>query len=519
MNSLLFARQFLRFTRAFVILLAMFLLSTAWLAPASAQSERTITIGLNSVLESMDVHTAIGPNVIGIRTYGLFHDTLLLTGHSGELKPVLATSYENDGLEWRFTLRDGVVFHDGTTMTADDVIYSFERLLDPENESSNFGRDLQRFVSGIEATGDMEVTITSVNLDPLLPLRVANYWASIVPRASTEAMDDAARRSQPLGAGPYKIVEFVSGDRLVLQRHDEYWGGVPAASDIVVRFITEDATRIAALQSGDVDLISQVPVDQLEAIQSMGGLIVASSETNNHMVVNFNTVKGPTADVNIRRAMSLAIDRELIVDELWQGLTTVPADYMFPGAFGHDPDSAGFKYDPDQARELVANSDYDGTAINFQATAGYYANTDVIMPVMAQMWEDIGLNINYEPMEGSAFLDLYFAGDIMTNLQQFTGAGDGQQLFQTWAVENIWRPNYYQPPPEYDELFASIAQSVDVDERYAGLQSLKAILDADVPAAPIYRNIDIYAYSDALDWQPGPGFIMDLRPDNLSFSN
>ena len=235
----------------------------------------------------------------------------------------------------------------------------------------------------------MEVTITSVNLDPLLPLRVANYWASIVPRASTEAMDDAARRSQPLGAGPYKIVEFVSGDRLVLQRHDEYWGGVPAASDIVVRFITEDATRIAALQSGDVDLISQVPVDQLEAIQSMGGLIVASSETNNHMVVNFNTVKGPTADVNIRRAMSLAIDRELIVDELWQGLTTVPADYMFPGAFGHDPDSAGFKYDPDQARELVANSDYDGTAIDFQATAGYYANTDVIMPVMAQMWEDI----------------------------------------------------------------------------------------------------------------------------------
>ena len=122
-------------------------------------------------------------------------------------------------------------------------------------------------------------------------------------------------------------------------------------------------------------------------------------------------------------------------------------------------------------------------------------------------------------MEGSAFLDLYFAGDIMTNLQQFTGAGDGQQLFQTWAVENIWRPNYYQPPPEYDQLFASIAQSVDVDERYAGLQSLKAILDADVPAAPIYRNIDIYAYSDALDWQPGPGFIMDLRPDNLSFSN
>ena len=519
MNSLPFVKHRSQFTGKSVILLALCLLLAWWLSPVSAQSERRITIGLNATLESMDVHTAIGPNVIGTRIYGLFHDTLLQTGHSGELEPMLATAYENDGLEWRFSLREGVVFHDGTTMTADDVVYSFGRLLDPANEASNFGQDLQRFASGIEATGALEVTITTHNLDPLLPLRVASYWASIVPAAATEAMDASTRMSTPLGAGPYKAVEFVSGDRMLLERHDEYWGDRPPASEIVLRFITEDATRIAALQSGDVDLITQVPVDQIEALKAVGGLVVASAVTSNHMAVNFNTVKGPTADVNIRRAMSLAIDRDLIVQELWQGLSTVPPDYMFPGAFGHDPDFGGFEYDPEAARALVADSDYDGAPINFQATAGYYANTDVIMPVMAQMWEDVGLNINYEPMEGSAFLDLYFAGDIMTNLQQFNGAGDGQQFFQTWAVENIWRPNYYQPVPEYDELFTSIAQSVDADGRYAGLQAMKALFDADVPVAPIYRNIDIYAFSDSLDWRPGPGFIMNLRPGNLSLAD
>lgn len=519
MNSLLSIPRRSQIKRALSVMLALCLLLALWLSPIAAQSERTITIGLNSTLESMDVHTAIGPNVIGTRIYGLFHDTLLQTGHSGELEPVLATSYDNDGLDWRFSLREGVVFHDGTTMTAGDVVYSFGRLLDPANEASNFGQDLQRFVSGIEATGPMEVTITTHNLDPLLPLRVASYWASIVPAEATESLDEAARMSTPLGAGPYRIVEFVSGDRMVLERHDEYWGGRPPASEIVLRFITEDATRIAALQSGDVDLITQVPVDQIEALSGAGGFVVSSAETNNHMAVNFNTVKGPTADVDIRRAMSLAIDRQLIVDELWGGLSSVPPDYMFPGAFGHDPDFAGFEYDPEAARQLVVESDYDGTPINFQATAGYYANTDVIMPVMAQMWEDVGLTINYEPMEGSAFLDLYFAGDIMTNLQQFNGAGDGQQFFQTWAVENIWRPNYYQPAAEYDELFTAIARSVDVDERYAGLQAMKALFDADVPVAPIYRNIDIYAFSDALDWQPGPGFIMNLRPDNLRLAD
>ncbi len=519
MNSLQTAKGRAQFLRSISVLLVLSLLSALWLSPLSAQSERSITVGLNSLLESMDVHTAIGPNVIGTRIYGLFHDTLLQTGHSGELEPMLATSYENDGLAWRFRLRDGVVFHDGTTMTADDVVYSFGRLLDPANEASNFGQDLQRFVSGIEATDAMEVTIRTHNLDPLLPLRVSSYWASIVPAEATDAMDEGTRASTPLGAGPYKIVEFVSGDRMVLEAHEEYWGGAPPASEIVLRFITEDATRIAALRSGDVDLIAQVPVDQIDALRAAGGLIVSSAETNNHMAVNFNTVKGPTADVNIRRAMSLAIDRDLIVQELWQGLSTVPPDYMFPGAFGHDPEYPGFSYDPETARELVANSEYDGTPINFQATAGYYANTDVIMPVMAQMWQDIGLNINYEPLEGSAFLDLYFAGDIMTNLQQFNGAGDGQQFFQTWAVENIWRPNYYQPVSEYDELFTSVAQSVDEEERYAGIQSMKALVDADVPIAPIYRNIDIYAYRDSLEWRPGPGFIMNLRPDNLNFAD
>ncbi len=518
MNDKLLIRRH-RLTQILALSLALVLLGAGWLTPVAAQSERGVTIGLNSVLDSLDVHSAIGPNVIGTRVYALFHDPLLQPSLSGELKPMLATSVENDGLEWRFTLRDGVAFHDGAIMTADDVVYSFERLLDPANESSNFGQDLQRFVSGIEASGELEVTITTHNLDPLLPLRVSSYWASIVPRAATEAMDAATRQFMPLGAGPYKVVEFVPGDRLVLERHDAYWGGEAAASDVVLRFITEDATRIAALQSGDVDLISQVPVDQLGALQTAGGFTIASAETDNHMAVHFNTVKGPTADVNIRRAMSLAIDRELIVEELWQGLTTIPPDYVFPGAVGHDPTYPGFAYDPAAARELVANSDYDGAPISFQATAGYYANTDVIMPVMAQMWENIGLNIDYQPMEGSAFLDLYFAGDITTNLQQFAGAGDGQRLFQTWAVENIWRPNYYQPSAEYDALFTAVSQSVDMAERHASLQSLKRILDADVPMAPIYRNIDIYAFSDALDWRPGPGFIMDLRPDNLRFSN
>lgn len=518
MSSKLTRRQFLKSAGlASASLAAASALPGRFLAPAFAQSAPTITLGLNSVQDSLDAHTAIGPNVSGTRIYGLFHDSLLQTSMSGELKPMLATEWVNDGLEWRFKLREGVIFHDGSTMTADDVVYTFERLLDPANETSNFGQDLQRFVSSVQETGELEVTFTSTATDPLLPIRINSYWASIVPRAGTEAMDEATRQTKPIGAGPYKIVEYVPGDRLVVERHEEYWGGTPPAGQVVVRFIPEDATRIAALQSGDVDLISQVPVDQLDVIGSASGLVYASTATANHMAVNLNTVKGPTADINVRRALTLGIDRQLIVDALWNGLTTVSPDYMFPGAFGYDPDYPGFPYDPEAARAALAASSYDGTPINFQATRGYYANMDVIMPAMKQMWEDIGLTINYEPMDSSAYLDLYFAGDVIMGMQQFNGAGDGQQFFETWATENIWRPNYYQPSAEFDEIYTQISQSTDSDVRYSGLQRLKQIFDEDVVIAPIYRNIDIYAFSDNITWQPGPEFLVDFRPGNLSF--
>jgi peptide/nickel transport system substrate-binding protein len=487
--------------------------------PALAQSAKTVTIGINATLESLDVHTAIGPNIIGARIFGLFTDSLVQTGKDGQLHPMLATEWENDGLAWRFKLREGVVFHDGTVMTADDVVYSFSRILDPNNpQPSGFAQDFQRYVAKVEATGDLEVTFTTMATDPLLPIRLDSYWAGIVPRAATEAADPATLQFKPIGAGPYKVVEFKTDDRIVLERHSEYWGGTPAASQVVVRFVPETATRIAALQAGDVDLITQVPVDQIGVIDGGSGIHSVSSLVRNYLTVNINAVKGPTADVNVRRALALAIDRELIVDTLWEGRSRAMNDYLLPGIFGYDSERPVFPYDPDAARAALDASSYSGEAINFQTTAGYYPNDDPVMTAISQMWRDVGVTVNYDPLEGSAFLDLYFAGEVMTNLQsRGTTGGDAQLIFKDWAPGTLWVPAYYQPPEEFNQLLQETAQSLDQEQRYADFRRMAEIFDNDVPFTPLYQTIDIFGVREDLVWEPGPTFIIDFRPDSLSF--
>lgn len=483
--------------------------------PYVIQESKTLTIGINAWIATLDVHPAIGPNLIGTRLYGLFHDTLVQNGFDGTLQPMLATEWENDGLEWRFKLREGVVFHDGSVMTADDVVYSFGRLLDPANESA-FSATMKRFIAKVEATDDLEVKFTSVNPDPLLPFRVASYWASIVPRAATEAASPDVLMTQPIGAGPYKVIEFKPDDRMVLERHSEYWGGLPAASQVIVRYIPETSTRIGALQTGEVDLITQVPADQIATLESAAGVSPVSTRVLNYICNLFNTIKGPTADINVRRAMMLAVDRELIANELWGGRSQAMTDFLLPTAFGYDPERDFIRYDPEAAKAALDASSYTGDPINFQFTAGYYANDALVSSAIDQMWREIGLNINLDPLETAGYLDLYFAGEVMTNLQSFSGGTDAQFFFENWATQGLFRPTYYQPPEEFDELIQRTAQSLDREQRYADIRRMVEIFENDLPLSPLYQNVDVFGIRDGITWRPHPDFLIDLRPYNFS---
>jgi peptide/nickel transport system substrate-binding protein len=496
-----------------VLILAVALTAFGALAQGD---EKVLRIGINAEVLSLDPHHVPGA-IIGNRIYHMIFDQLTRTDTQGQVQPMLATAWENtDDTTWVFTLRPNVKFHDGSTMTADDVAFSLNRLLFSDRESFIRASFLP-YIASVEATGDLEVTIKTPNVDPLLPLRLASPYSAVMPRAYVEATDFDTLQSAPIGAGPYRLVELVPGERLVLERHDDYWMGEPDAARVIVRVIPEIATRVAALQAGEVDFITTVPPDQIEQIDSADNLRIDTASVYNFMLIYFNTKKGITANPDIRKALSLAIDREAIAESLWGGRVRVMNDYYLPGEFGYDPNRPIFPYDPEQAMALLAQAGYSGEVLEFTPPSEYYTNGRLVSDVIAEMWRAVGVNVDYTPLDTAAWAERSLAGNNIATLQSFGTSGDPAtgSIVQTWAS---WMGAYYTPDEEFMALAAEAAASLDPAVRLANYRAIADIMDRDMPIAPLYQSVEFYGVREGITWTPHQEFYIDLRPGAFSMN-
>lgn len=499
--------------RTLILVITVLLLAVL---PAGAQDDTTLTIGINAEVLSYDPHHVPGA-IVGNRIYHMIFDQLTRTSPTGEVEPMLAVSWEAaDDTTWVFTLRPDVVFHDGTTMTADDVAFSLNRLLFDENESFIRSQFLPYIVS-VEATGDLEVTIVTPRTDPLLPLRLANPYAAIMPRAYVEATSFEDLQTAPIGAGPYKVQEIVAGDRIVLVRHDQYWMGEPAAEQVIIRVIPETATRVAALQSGEVDFITTVSPDLIDTIDSAENLRIDTVSVYNFMLIYFNTFNGPTANPLIRKALALAIDREAIAETLWGGRVRVMNDYFLPGEFAYDAERPIFAYDPAEAQRLLQEAGYAGEVIEFTPPNTYYTNGQLVTDVINEMWKAVGVNVDYEPLDTAAWADRSLSGQNIATLQSFGTSGDPatSSIVQTWTS---WVGQYWQPDDTFTALAEEAAASLDPDVRLANYRRIADILDEQVPFTPLYQSVEFYGVREGISWMPHPEFYIDLRPDAFTFN-
>jgi peptide/nickel transport system substrate-binding protein len=482
---------------------------------ALAQASKPLTIGFNAEPLSLDPHHA-AIIIVHYRVFNFIFDQLTQTNANGVLQPMLATSWASEGNQWRFQLRPDVVFQNGSVMTADDVVFSFERLLFGENESRSRSA-FAPFIERVEATDELEVTFTSPRPDPLLPLRLAVPFACVMPRDYVEGLSFDALQTAPVGAGPYKVTEFIPGERLVMEQHREYWGGVPEATEVTLRLIPEEATRIAALLGGDVDFITTVSPDSLRQIDT-GETRIDTVNLLNWMLIHFNTTLAPTSNVHLRKALSLAIDRNLIIQELWGDRVQPMTDYFLPNEFGFDPQHPPFVYDPEAAMEELQVGGYAGEAVEFNPPNTYYPNSRLVGDVINDMWAAIGVNVNYEPLETAQWGERVQGGSIISTLTSFATSGDAatSSITQSWAEGGIFRP-YYAPPAPYEQLVLEAAASSDNTVRMRNYRQLVAILDEDMPIAPLYQSVEFYGLRDGISWQPHPRYFIDLRPNMFSF--
>ena len=431
-------------------------------------------------------------------------DTLVYRAADLSLQPGLASAWELvDDTTWRVTLRPGVAFHDGSAFTAADVKFSLERPLDPALGSPLSGRFA--VIAGVDVIDDLTVHVRTTAPYPLLPARLSEWF--MLSQAYVEATDPAALAITPMGTGAYRFVEWVKDDRLVLTANEAYWRGAPAIRDVVFRPIPELSTRVAALQSGDVDLVTNVPAFRQAEVAAAASLDVRSVPSTFFQYVALDGTKNPVlADVRVRQAIQHATNVEDIVEFLFDGAAERIAVPLAFGTFGLDESIEPYPYDPERARALLAEAGYpSGIRFALDAPVGRYAQDKETAEALVGQWAQVGIEVDLNVNEWSVQLTKYRAGTELTDAH-FMGWGtstfDADDVFFGAFANQPTKNNYENL--ELTDLVLRARSSMDPAERERLYADAQRIVYEEVPWVVLFQQVDIYGVRADLAWQPRP---------------
>jgi peptide/nickel transport system substrate-binding protein len=356
-------------------------------------------------------------------TWQLVYEGLVLAGLQGEIEPALASEWtvSEDLLTYDFTLREGVSFSDGTPLTADDVVFSFERL---KAAGLPYAQDRFASLASVTEIDEQNVRFTLSQPDAGFLLNLGSPFlvgSAILNREWTESHDPKA---EMMGTGPFVMTAYEPNTQLVLERNESYWDADEAAgvADLTIRYMPEQSAQIAGLRSGQIDLIfpsaeSNVQLREDPAIETVN---VTSTNT---LRLNINTGRPPFDDVDVRRAISLAINREEIVEGAFLG-EAVPSAQVPPSYdWAFAPDELTYQqHDPEQAKELLAAAGYpDGFDVTLNHLAGYATYMDRFSVLLKDQLAEVGIIVNIEANQNAVWLDKQNKADyeIMDNEYAF----------------------------------------------------------------------------------------------------
>ena len=511
------------------------LMTTAAVLVASTAFAQEITVGAANVSSYLDPgrdHSNVGSQFY----YNAF-DTLIERDHA-KLEPVwqpaLATEWKLvDDLTMEFKLREGVKFHNGEDMTADDVVFSLNRMYQA-TFAPYVVRSKDRLGNFAEAIkiDDYTVQIKVEREEPLWETLVSLQQVMIIPEEYTKALsgdpavaedgDFEAFSLAPVGTGPYAVSAFVPGEKVEYTRFDGFWGDAAPLAKATVLRIPETASRITALKTGEADIVTNIAPDQLDLINSDPNLKTEGSATALFHVMIMNVNHPNLVDPKIRQAMSMAIDRDLLNEALWLGKAVVPSTHTMEemGAL-HQPDLTTFEYDPEKAKALLAESTYDGAEIVFDAFPVYYTNGVLAAQAIMEMWAEVGINGKLNVTDKWTGNDPEMMSRSWSNPMYFADP------FGSFGV--MWAPGgpsegagRFNTDAEYAAMWEKFRFSTDVEARNAAYRDLMDRIKQDPPVLPLYRPFESWGMQKLVNWKPQPGhipYVLDFRAGSISLAD
>jgi len=503
------------------------LAAALWLTAGNAAELR---IGLSADVTTFDPHfVAAQPNLTAQQHV---FDSLVRTDERSRPIPGIATWRTPDLLTWEFTLRQNVKFHDGSELTTEDVVFSLERPFTITGSPGGY----QTYVRPIVAK--QIVDRYTVRLKTAAPygalLQDLAEVLIVSKKAAAQATgEDFDKGKAAIGTGPYKLVRFARGDRVELVRHEDYWGGRLPWDKLTLLILPADPVRTAALLSGQIDAIEHVPTADIARLRKNPSLRLAQTVSWRTIFLHVDQSRdrppgvlsragkpldrNPLKDARVRRALSMAINRQAIADRVMEGLALPAANVVSPSVFGHNPAVKPEPYNPEGARKLLAEAGYpDGFSVTIATPNNRYINDEQVAQTVAQMFTRIGVATKVDAMPLSVYLGKARNREFGVALLGWGSRASDLALRSLAATANpdkgygAWNWGGYSNP-RLDQLVAQSLGTVDAAKRETVAREAAALAASETAFIPLHYQI--------VTWAMRKGLTYTARTDEFTFAH
>ena len=460
--------------------------------PEMAVPSDEIVIAVTTEPSTLDAQV-VNDRAARVVTGNLF-ESLLFRARNAELSPGLAIDWRIvDETTWEFILRPGVTFHDGSPFNAEAAAYSVNRMVAEDFETQR--GSYIRGIAGAEVLDDNTIRVLTDGPNAILPLQIAQV--PMVPNGAGAEINE-----NPIGTGPYRFVEWNRGQSITSEINPDYWGTAASIPSFTVRVIPDAQTALAALQNGEVHLVLDILPEQVGLVPQF-----KSVPATEFSYIAFNTYIPELSSPEVRIAMNMAIDKELLAETIYEGFARPnQAQHMAPGSTGFNPDVGPYPYDPDRARELLAEAGYtDGFEVTLNIPIGRYLRAEESGRLIAQQLRDVGLDVALRLWEWNEYrgagrvpgteedaLDLKYGWnsnewfDAARVASHVTCGGRSSKICDEFVTEQY-------------EIGATV---VDQDTRNAAYEAAWARLHENPHAIYLLQQDLIYGMSEYLNWDP-----------------
>ncbi|WP_433957167.1 glutathione ABC transporter substrate-binding protein [Cytobacillus horneckiae] len=468
--------------------------------------EGTLIIARQSDVDNLDHHFMSTINAASV-THGKVYEGLVGRDKNANIVPLLAESWEQvNDTTWKFNLQHGVTFHDGTSFNADAVKATFDRLLDPEVGAPK--ASVFEMVEEVEVLDEHTVQmILSEPFAPLLSILASHEGGIINPKTIEKYKGEMIK--EPNGTGPFAFESWTPGKEIILSKNQNYWGTSPSIDRVEFKVVPEETTRVSMVETGEAHIAEPLSINMMETVEASQKVKVYRSEGFGTEYLGFNVQAPPFDDVQVRKAISHAIEMDAIIDGVFNKIGHRANSLMGSKVFGYHENLKAYEYNLNEAKSLLADAGY---ANGFEATLLTMDNKERInlAEVLQSQLKGIGIKLNIQVLEYGSFVDQVNQGDsqlFLISWRNATGDADYNQynLFHSNSHGATGNTFFYSNE-EVDELIELARAETNQEKRielYAKAQEIEMEDAAYVPVrvienlAAVAKNVDNFSISAA----------------------